>query len=277
MTGAAMQVDKNAQEEEHLRGHLASNGVDHCPDDGDDEPSQPIRVFIISDFHMLVQAMTQALQARPWRYILKGHATADTGPEPWGEQVPDVVLLDLDMDTDRVFSCLKAWRERGGYRVLLLSCLDNPSLVDRAIMEGGNGLIGRHCAPEHFLRALEKVYQGEVWLDSVTTTRLVASLARRDHQGQHDSVDATLSRLTIKEQKILSNLLHNGGDPAKVIASRLFISESTLRNHLTSIYEKMGVRNRNGLISHAVQTGLADRLAPLRRINISAESARNTP
>lgn len=257
-----MQTDRQLNEEKNLGADAPSNSFDTRPAVGDDAPSRPIAIFLISDFKMLLQAMTQALQSQPQRYVLQGCATTDSGPEPWGEQVPDVTLLDLDMDPDHAMRCLRVWRTRGRHRVLLLSCHDNPSLVDQAIREGGNGLIGRHCAPEHFLRALVKVYQGEVWLDSVTTARLISGLAHRDRGDQENKIEGTLGLLTDKEQRILRDLLQNGGDPAKLIASRLFISESTLRNHLTSIYEKMGVHNRNGLIFHAVQSGMADRLAP---------------
>lgn len=259
-----MRVDKDTDPDKPLSATAPWNAADTGFAADGAAPSRPIGVYLVSDFQMLLQAMTQALQSQPQRYFLQGCATADNGPEPWGEQPPDVILLDLDMDPDRAMRCLRTWRARGGHRVLLLSCHDNPALVDQAIMEGGNGVINRHCAPEHFLRALAKVYQGEVWLDSVTTARLVSGLANRGQRAPADTVDATLSLLTDKEQLILSNLLRNGGDPAKVIASRLFISESTLRNHLTSIYEKMGVRSRSGLIFHAVQTGMADRLAPVR-------------
>jgi two-component system, NarL family, nitrate/nitrite response regulator NarL len=261
--GASMQLDKNTHDEKHFLAGAPAHVFDQGRVAGGDD-ARPIRVFIISDFQMLLQVMAQAVLSQPKRYVLQGCATVNSGPQPWGELVPDVILLDLDMDPERAMVFLKTWRDLDGHRVLLFSCQDNPALIDRAIREGGNGLIGRHCAPEHFLRAIDKVCHGEVWLDSATTARLVGSLARRDPQGPQDTVEATLSLLTNKEQTILCNLLHNGGEPAKVIASRLFISESTLRNHLTSIYEKMGVRNRNGLISHAVQTGLADRLAPVR-------------
>jgi DNA-binding CsgD family transcriptional regulator len=64
----------------------------------------------------------------------------------------------------------------------------------------------------------------------------------------------------VREKKILSIVLNHGAESAKGIAGRLFISESTLGNHLTSIYKKCRVSNRSGLLLYAQKNGLAERL-----------------
>lgn len=227
-------------------------------------PAGPLSVFLISDFQLLLESLSQAIQLQPQRYKLLGCAAALTIPAPWGEQVPDVVLLDLDMDAQRGLLWLKSGCHDGAPRVLLFSRLGQTALIDQAILEGGQGVIGAEASTDHVLRALDKVGQGEVWLDHATTSRLLHGQAQRVVRDAQDPVKTKLSLLTDKERCILGKLLRHGGESAKVIASRLFISESTLRNHLTSIYEKMGVRNRNGLMAHAAQIGLTDHLATAR-------------
>lgn len=245
------------------------------------QPAGPLSVFLISDFQLLLESLAQAIQLQPQRYKLLGCASVLTTPAPWGEQVPDVVLLDLDMDAQRGLLWLKSGSHDGAPRVLLFSRLGQTDLMDQAILEGGRGVIGPEASTDHVLRALDKVGQGEVWLDHATTSRLLHGQVQRVVRDAQDPVKAMLSLLTDKEQCILGKLLHHGGESAKVIASRLFISESTLRNHLTSIYEKIGVRNRNGLMAHAAQIGLTDhlamaRLAPARNSDLKSNLSKGS-
>ncbi len=220
-----------------------------------------VRVFLISDFDLLLGGLSRLIGLDPGRYQLVGTSCRmDTRSEPWAGCSPDVVLLDLDTAPDLLLSWLRRWHESGAPKVLLLSRHDNPALQDQAFLAGARGLLDRHSSPEQLLLALEKVHAGQVWLNRDTTGRLLERLASPKAATLDDPVAAQLDQLTQRERAILSLLLNSGGDPAKVLADRMHISESTLRNHLTSIYDKLGVSNRSGLLTHAMQSGLAARL-----------------
>jgi len=218
-----------------------------------------IQVFLISDYQLLRQGLTTLLTSEAERFTLVG--TADSlAPDPpaWNSRVPDVVLLDLETDPDQILSCLRQWRARHNLKVLLLSRHDQPALQDRAVLAGAHGVISHHAAPDLLLNAIEKVQQGQIWLGRESTARLINSLPSGP-VGVNPASQA-LARLTPREQRILATVLRHGGESAREIAVRLHISESTLRNHLTSIYEKCGVNNRSGLVAHALRNGLADLL-----------------
>ena len=222
--------------------------------------AMPIHVFLISDFRLLVQGLTAVLQSKPEHYHVLGSAsTLDMLELPWRHPAPDVVLVDLETNPAQVVPWLQHWRAQGGPKMLLLTRHDNPVLPGQAISAGACGLIDRHASAAQMLVAIEKVHQGQVWLDHQTTAHLLQGLAKRPATGDPGLVVAAL--LSKREQQIVAMLLRHGGDPARRLAERLHISESTLRNHLTSVYEKFGVSNRSGLMAHAMQNGLAAHLA----------------
>jgi len=142
-------------------------------------------------------------------------------------------------------------------KILLLTRMENADLQDRAILAGACGVLDRGASIPLLFTAVEKVHTGQVWLDRVSTGRVFIELTRMAARRQQDGLVDKLSLLTERERKIVTVIAHNIGDPGKAIAEKLHISESTLRNHLTAIYEKLGVENRHGLVAYAYQKGLA--------------------
>lgn len=221
-----------------------------------------IRVFLISDFELLLDGLGKLIRSRSEEYQLAGTAAElSIDQAPWASVAADVILLDLETNPDLLLPWLRHWRTQGAPKVLLLNRHDDPALQDQAVLAGARGLLNRHSSPEQLLAALDKVNAGQIWLDRDATGRLLDSLAQAGTDSAPDPITDQLQRLTEREHKVLAMLLGNAGEPAKTLAERLHISESTLRNHLTAIYDKLGVSNRNGLMAHALQSGLAERLA----------------
>lgn len=117
------------------------------------------------------------------------------------------------------------------------------ALLDQAVLAGAKGILPRDASTQQLLTALQKVHVGEVWIDRHTTARLFSRfIVDRSEAGSQ------VNALTAREREILTMLQRHSGKPAKFLAAQLDISESTLRNHLTAIYAKLGVRNRHGLV-----------------------------
>lgn len=221
-----------------------------------------VRVFLISDFELLLDGLGKLIRSSGDAYQLVGTAAElSIDQQPWASAAADVILLDLETNPELLLPWLRHWRAQGAPKVLLLSRHDNPALQDKAVLAGARGLLNRHSSPEQLLAALDKVNAGQIWLDREATGRLLDSLGHVEIVNALDPVTEQLHQLTEREQKVLATLLGHAGDPARTLAERLHISESTLRNHLTSIYDKLGVSSRNGLMAHALQHGLAERLA----------------
>ena len=109
------------------------------------------------------------------------------------------------------------------------------------------GIVSKGQAADELLKAINKVHAGEVWLNRSLTANLITSIARNDEQTKRMQAEAAeLETLTYREREVAT--LAGEGLKSKEIGARLFISEITVRHHLTSIFSKLDVSNRLGLI-----------------------------
>lgn len=155
---------------------------------------------------------------------------------------PDVVLLKYELACtvakDDMFQTLK---QLGCRTLLFTDALTNEAL-QTSLRSGAHGLLTRTSRAEEVVKAVEKTYHGELWFDREAT--LMAMDAMREPQAQAEVRGTVLNLLTPRERKVLRAVVENKVRTNKDLARQLFISGSTLRNHLSSIYQKFGVTNR---------------------------------
>ena len=162
---------------------------------------------------------------------------------------PDIILLDLDMGGGgralELLSELLAASNKT--RIVVLTGMRDPEIHQRAVRSGAMGLVLKEMAPEELLKAIEKVHAGEAWLDRSLTASVISRFSRPGRSSQpRDSEGGRLASLTEREREVLG--LVGEGLKNKQIADRLFISETTVRHHLTSIFGKLDVSSRFELI-----------------------------
>src|SRR5471030_1218949 len=109
---------------------------------------------------------------------------------------------------------------------------------------------------EVVLNAIRSVHRGELWLDQGLMGRLLGALTRPAPAPAHHPEANKLATLTAKERKIIALMVEGNGASNKDLALRAFVAEHTLRNYLTSIYQKLGVANRLELYVYATKHGL---------------------
>ena len=102
-------------------------------------------------------------------------------------------------------------------------------------------MVHKDDTPELLIKAIRKVHQGELWLDRNSTGRLFVELSR--HKGPSPA-ETAIASLTEREHDVVRSLVKQPGADNKTLASTLHIGEHTLRNHLSRIYDKLGVPNR---------------------------------
>jgi DNA-binding NarL/FixJ family response regulator len=105
-------------------------------------------------------------------------------------------------------------------------------------------VVHKDDSPELLIKAIKKVHEGELWLDRSTTGRLFVELSRQKSQAAADPAKRKLASLTEREHDVVRSLIKQPGADNKTLASSLHIGEHTLRNHLSRIYDKLGVPNR---------------------------------
>jgi len=168
---------------------------------------------------------------------------------------PDVILLDLDpggeTSLDLLPELLTAAPEA---RVLALTGAHDAELNRRAVRLGAVGLVPKDKPAEVLFQAIEKVYAGEAWLDRRFVASVHRDMTRRSTCRDPDPEAARIASLTGREREVVSLVAE--GLKNKEIAARLAITEATVRHHLTSIFQKMGVVGRLALVVHIYRHGL---------------------
>lgn len=109
----------------------------------------------------------------------------------------------------------------------------------------------RTTPPHTLLKTIERVHHGEVWLDRTATSRILGALAQRSEPTAQRPEKLLIDSLTRRERQTVQVLADNASATGKQLAALLNISEHTLRNHLTSIYQKLGLGNRVELYAFA--------------------------
>jgi two-component system, NarL family, nitrate/nitrite response regulator NarL len=231
----------------------------------------PIRVFLVSNFLLLLQGISSLIDSQPQCFSLVGLAETYNQILELININADVIILDIDSNPDEVLLLIETLRSISCAKILLVTRLENISLQDKAIVYGARGIINHAMTPELFLTAIKKVNEGQMWLNRVATERIFVELSRMHSNKLNDPITTKIELLTERELEIFIFIVCNNGESGKIIANKLSISESTLRNHLTSIYEKIGVTNRHGLITFAFQNNLIARFCgPTEQIQAKA-------
>src|SRR6185369_1220329 len=124
----------------------------------------------------------------------------------------------------------------------------------RAVHMGAMGLVLKDRAAEVLIKAIEKVHDGEVWLDRSLTASVLTEMSRANKAAEPDPEAAKIATLTKREREIIIFVCQ--GLKNRQIADKLFLSEATVRNHLTSILSKLELSDRFELALFSYRHGL---------------------
>jgi two-component system nitrate/nitrite response regulator NarL len=218
--------------------------------------SNRIRVLLIHR-DPLIRAGLRLLIESQAGFVVIGEAQngPDAVPLASREQ-PDIILLDLTCNTASHLDLLPALHtaaERA--RVLVLMGMDDPEVQQRAVRLGAMGVVLKDHSAAVLFKAIEKVHAGEAWIDRALLASLLTDLASGRASQASDPETAKIALLTVREREVIR--LVGAGLKNKHIAERLCISETTVRHHLTSIFQKLGVEDRLALVIYAYRYGLA--------------------
>ena len=217
-------------------------------------PIQTIRVMLVDDHQTMLWGLTKLIESEKPRMEVVGTATTcDEALAKIGLLHPDVILLDLDLNGVSALEVLPALLSNSASNVLIFTGARDQATLDLAIFKGARGVLRKDASAEHVIKAIEKTAAGEIWLDRQTLGRVFSEFVVPKAPPQRDPAVEKHESLTAKEQKVIYAVVEGSGALNAALAERLFISEHTLRNHLTSIYHKLGVSNRLELYVYAVK------------------------
>ena len=221
----------------------------------------PIRVMLIDDHPTMLWGLEKLINAEtPRMSVMATARNAEEALACLAHETPDVVLLDLDLDGRNGLDLLPALLHQGRTRVLVLTGERQQNILDQAVQKGARGILRKDASAEHVLKAIVKTHEGELWLDRGTLGRVFTEFRDPVSARKPDPETLRQASLTARERRIIALVVQSQGASNKALAQSLFISEHTLRNHLSSVYQKLDVANRLELYVYATrhQLGAAD-------------------
>lgn len=170
---------------------------------------------------------------------------------------PDIILIDLNNHGGNSLDYLPALCEAAkDSRLLVLTEAHDKELHHLAVRLGVMGVVFKDRAPDILIKAIEKVHTGEAWIDRLTVAAVLTEMSRKNGGKKASPAEEDMRLLTDREREVIT--LVALGLRNKQIAERLFISDITVRHHLTSVFNKLGVSDRFELMIYAYRHGLAD-------------------
>jgi DNA-binding NarL/FixJ family response regulator len=216
-----------------------------------------IRVLLVDRHSIVLWGLQRLIQAEQPGMEVVGTATdCATALELAARTQPDIVVLDSALLRDDRPADIPTLVNGRNARVLIFCGLRDAKLHEAAVLRGACGVVHKEESPQVLLKAIEKVHEGQLWLDRSTTGRIFVELSRQKNDPAVDAGRRKLASLTEREHDVLRTLVTVPGADNKKLADSLHIGEHTVRNHLSRIYDKLGVPNRLELYVFAQQHGL---------------------
>jgi two-component system response regulator DevR len=214
-----------------------------------------VSVVVVDDHAIVRLGLRTLLGNMPWIKVVAEAGTADEAIQAAATHLPDAVVMDIRMPgASGIEACreiVARWRQT---KVIMLTAFDDDALIFQALQAGASGYVLKRAGTQQLIEALDAVRQGVASLDPAITLRLV----QQTRQHETDNQAAAFQGLSNREMMILVSLAR--GEPNSQIADALSLSEKTVRNHLTTIFAKMGFANRIEAATYAVRHNIEQHL-----------------
>jgi two-component system nitrate/nitrite response regulator NarL len=215
-----------------------------------------IRILVVDDHAVVRAGLRMIIQSREGMTVVGEAGNRDEALSHAASEHPDIILLDLDLGGDSGTALIADLIAAAGEaRIIILTGLRDPEAHRQAVLLGAMGIVKKEKAAEVLITAIERVHAGEAWLDPSLMAGVLTEMTRSGKGRKTDAEADKIATLTNREREVIA--LVGEGIKSKEIADRLFISETTVRHHLTSIFDKLGVADRVELLIYAYRHGLA--------------------
>jgi len=210
-----------------------------------------IRVLLVEDQTLVREGIERLLSLTDDISVVERAADGEEGLEKLRKSSPDVVLLDVRMPKMTGIEFLRSLREAGDVTpTILLTTFDDDSALLNGIRLGAKGYLLKDVSLAKLTEAIRLVANGGTMISPVVTERLLRGLMNAQLPASPDYGE---DRLTLRETEILR--LMTGGYSNREIASALQLSEGTVKNHVSNILGKLGVRDRTRAVLKAIERG----------------------
>lgn len=236
-----------------------------------ENPTQPIRVLLADDQALLRESFQRLLELESDTLSVVGAVSDGAEAVAAVERLvragaaPHVVLMDVRMPRLNGVEATRLIRARWpDVRVMMLTTFDDEEYIIEGVRAGANGYLLKDATADQLLAAIRAVHRGESPLQPSVAAKLVARLKNPTappastpsaHGGSSAAPSAPMDELTERERDILRLIAR--GESNREIGEELFITEGTVKNHVSSILSKLALRDRTQAALWARERGLA--------------------
>ena len=212
-----------------------------------------IRVLVADDQSMVRAGFRMLLGGEEDIEVVAEAANGVEAIEKAERFAPNVILMDIRMpELDGLEATRRILAANGAPRVLILTTFDLDEYVYEALRAGASGFVLKDDPPEQLIAAIRTVAAGDALLSPAVTKRVIEQFSRIPRPAPPKELD----ELSERERDVL-RLVARGLSNAE-IGQELYISETTVKTHVTHILSKLGLRDRVQAVVLAYQTGFAD-------------------
>jgi DNA-binding NarL/FixJ family response regulator len=212
-----------------------------------------IGVLLADDQAMVRAGFRMILESEPDIAVVGEVADGEQAVASTRRLRPDVVMMDIQMPGGDGLHATRRITQDAELqsKVVILTTFESDEYVFEALQAGASGFLIKNAPPEELLQAVRVVAAGEALLAPSVTRRMIQQFARRTVR---PDVGARLESLTQREREVLA-MLARGMSNAE-LAAELFVSEGTIKTHVSSLLSKLGLRDRVQAVVLAYESGL---------------------
>jgi DNA-binding NarL/FixJ family response regulator len=213
------------------------------------------RILLVDDHDIVRLGLMTLLNDQPDMEVVGEASTAAEAVRAAAAVMPDVVLMDIRLPGEGGIEAARQMTAKfPNIKVVMLTSFADDELVMRAISAGAVGYVLKQVGNEELLRAIQAAARGEAMLDPATTARLLSRVREAERKAQEDA----FRDLTDREMDVLKHLAK--GKTNAEIAALLNLSEKTVGNYVSNMFEKLHLNNRIELAAYAFEHHLFERM-----------------
>lgn len=209
------------------------------------EPPESVRVLVVDDQRLMRDGIASLLEIQEGIEIV---GTASNGQEALEKALalcPNVILMDVRMPgMDGVTATAQIVRQLATCRILMLTTFDDDEYIVDALQAGASGYLLKDIPAHNLASAVLAVHKGVYQLDPAVVSKLVSALARPTTAHPPARTGSVLAPNDLTEREIEVLRLIAQGATNREIATQLVISEGTVKNHISNILSRLGLRDR---------------------------------
>ena len=216
--------------------------------------TNPIRVLIVDDQALFREGLNTILSVHEEFQVIGEAANGEEALRLAVQLQPQVVLMDLRMPLmDGVRSTQMISSQAPNCKVIVLTTFDDDESIFDGLRAGAVGYLLKDVASEKLFEAIRATARGEYFLLPSVTAKVMAEFSRIS-QARPKIDEQLIEPLSAREIEILKCIAQ--GDSNKQIAEKLFIAEGTVKNHVTNILSKLGVKDRAQAVIRSKNLGI---------------------